>query len=286
MTMRVLPRRRSVAPVLVLCIVATAIAPCLGQPHTSPSEPAVMQLQPQLEKTTGAARPTVEEIKKLIVQLGDSSFKLREKALTRLGEIGLPALAALEEAEEHDDHETRGRAALLANKIRIANHRPTRVKGVEFKLLVPKIWKIPRGEDESTIEVRLQIKRVLGKPCKLLLARCWTIILQDSKGATIPRHAWPTDRIMRGVGEQFTPLLAKGEAYTVSTKASLKRVSESCELVWRNASLEFFDYNSLIKDFYRISATYQTEDTVLASAIPNTWIGEPKTEPELIKIDY
>jgi len=107
----------------------------------------------------GCDKPQVSEapMRKLISDLGDKDFRTREKASKELIKIGQPALDALYIAEQSDDQETRQRAAQAVKTIRAANGLPTRVNGLEFKLIVPKVWVVPEKGKATKLDVGLQV---------------------------------------------------------------------------------------------------------------------------------
>jgi hypothetical protein len=69
------------------------------------------------EPAKPAAAPTPEELGRLVAQLGDDHFRVREEAATRLVAIGRPAVKALREALRHADPEVKHRARDLLDAI-------------------------------------------------------------------------------------------------------------------------------------------------------------------------
>jgi HEAT repeat protein len=65
----------------------------------------------------GEADPKTKDIEKLIVQLGDQEFSVREKASRSLEKIGVPALEQLRLAEKSEDPEVVRRAKLAIDFI-------------------------------------------------------------------------------------------------------------------------------------------------------------------------
>ncbi|HYV39732.1 MAG TPA: hypothetical protein VE988_28850, partial [Gemmataceae bacterium] len=89
---------------------------------------------PDNQRTPAQIPPA--EIKKLIEDLGNPSFKIRENANKRLADMGKPAFNALKEAEKSTDAEIRERAKLLVNGILVSDRVPTIVKGLEFEIVI------------------------------------------------------------------------------------------------------------------------------------------------------
>ncbi len=72
--------------------------------------------------------------------------------------MGVAALELLEiAAEDGNGLELRTRATALVKRIRAANRLPTRVNGVEFRLVVDKEWSIPAKDKRSTFKGTLEL---------------------------------------------------------------------------------------------------------------------------------
>src|SRR5690349_18031389 len=65
-----------------------------------------------------AADQTDAEIARLIEQLGDAQFAVRQRAQEQLVKLGFAAFDALVEAEQHDDPEVAMQAGYLVRQIR------------------------------------------------------------------------------------------------------------------------------------------------------------------------
>lgn len=117
------------------------VAAFSASPATAENEPGAKEPDPELKAPVGepASEPEAApdradapveveatsadaEIKKLIEQLSDEDFRVREGAFERLKQIGAPALPALEAAREGQDAEAASRADAL---IRLADRRST-----------------------------------------------------------------------------------------------------------------------------------------------------------------
>jgi hypothetical protein len=126
--------------------------------------PADSQTGPPPGKSDAPSQKVITsemEINKLVAGLGDRDFIVREKSTARLKEVGLPALQYLQDTLDSANLETRLRAETLVTEIRTGNRLPTRVKALEFKLVVNKIeWKIPESGGKTTIEIKLEVTNV------------------------------------------------------------------------------------------------------------------------------
>jgi len=109
--------RCAVAAAVLGAAVAVGASPALGASEPNPIRPAD---QPDQAPAVPDPVPTVEqaaEIAKLIAQLGDGRFEVRDAAFGKLLDIGRPALAALRQAERSGDPEVATAAAGLLGLI-------------------------------------------------------------------------------------------------------------------------------------------------------------------------
>jgi hypothetical protein len=80
--------------------------------------PAVARAdEPKPAPAPAVGEASAEEIKRLIKDLGDDSFEVRERATRRLVEIGKPALPAVKEAQTSKDAEVRSRADKIVDRL-------------------------------------------------------------------------------------------------------------------------------------------------------------------------
>src|SRR4051812_27529020 len=75
------------------------------------------------------ARPSGPEVVRLIEQLGDDDFGMREAATARLKRAGEPALPALHKALKSDDLEVRHRAAKVVAAVEARLYPELRLTG-------------------------------------------------------------------------------------------------------------------------------------------------------------
>lgn len=71
-----------------------------------------------LSPAADAPKPTDVEIERLVQQLGDEAFEVREKASEAIVKLGVPALPFLEKAAKSDDAEIRIRASRAVEAIK------------------------------------------------------------------------------------------------------------------------------------------------------------------------
>ncbi|HYV39605.1 MAG TPA: HEAT repeat domain-containing protein [Gemmataceae bacterium] len=131
---------------------------------------------PQSPKTPPVSEA---EIKKLIAQLDNSSFKVREEALSKLAEIGPPALPALRQVAKNGSEGARQRAAVLIEKCHVV-----KMKGLTFKLVVPRNVSLKKGKGSHFV-VKLEISNTTDNPCWLALKDKLYLRLKDKKGPDV-----------------------------------------------------------------------------------------------------
>lgn len=107
---RVMPSFMAFATVVSMAISCPAAEPSTGK------APAKAEPKPET-KPDPKAEAIAAEVAKLVKQLGDENWDLREAAQKRLAEIGKPAVAALREALGSKDMEVTIRAKTLLAEI-------------------------------------------------------------------------------------------------------------------------------------------------------------------------
>jgi hypothetical protein len=164
---------------------------------------------------------TEVEISKLIGELGNSDFKVRENATNRLLDIGLPALDALGQASEKGNAESRGRAGSIAKDIRAAN-LITLVKGIEFKLIVEKEWMMPESGEKKELQIALEFKNTTDTVYRLKLYGAIKVIIDD----VMPAPLLPDERFKTADVTQppVTPPLAKNQSYRLLCRGQILNV--------------------------------------------------------------
>ena len=99
--------------------------------------------------------------------------------------MGVAALELLEiAAEDGNGLELRTRATALVKRIRAANRLPTRVNGVEFRLVVDKEWSIPAKDKRSIFKGTLELKNTSKKDCRFYLSKPLEFLLIDAQANT------------------------------------------------------------------------------------------------------
>jgi hypothetical protein len=246
--------------------------------------PAGSQTGPPPGKSDAPSQKVIAsemEIKKLVAGLGDRDFIVREKSTAHLKEIGLPALRYLEDALDSADPETRLRAEALVTEIRTANRRPTRVNGLEFKLVVSKTqWAIPEPGKTTTFEIKLEVTNVGKMVSKLYLPiRDSGVVLKDSE---------KTD-LVRFLGQERSPKLTPLSVLSPKESASF---SLTGSLGWEKGKLVFacsdplsrgWAGRGLSKGRYYLSLIYESNSKTGRNGEP-LWVGRAETVPETIII--
>jgi hypothetical protein len=220
------------------------------------------------------------EIQKRIADLGNGDFKVREAAMKRLREIGVPGLAALYKAEENGEVEVRKRAAMLVQTIRIANRLPTRVDGMEFELIVnDKVWQIPKEGRETSFHINVRLSNVANRDKRLHVFAELDLSLKDSKGTEYMRGGG-TERSMRNPFN--TDALSLGESLTRQWKCRMLWSKGRPTLVCQSESSHWKEA-IISKGIYSLCVTYSTSNENSKESIP-FWIGKAETLSDTIVI--
>jgi hypothetical protein len=170
------------------------------------------------------AKQAEQEIKKLIGELGDSDYKIRESATKRLTAIGFPALDALGDASGKGDAEIRARAADIVKSIHAANPLTTRVQGMEFKLVIDKEWLLPKVGRTTDIKIALEFKNTTDTVYRILLYGPVNAVFGNSNGMKLMEDS---RIIVAGSAHpHVSPPLAKNETYTLPFGGVLSKTNE------------------------------------------------------------
>jgi hypothetical protein len=225
--------------------------------------------QEKTEPKTAAAK---EQITKLISELGDVNFKIRESALQRLFDIGVPALDALENACQADDFEIRARAQLLIKKIEYSSLPVAVVNGMRFRLIVDRHWVIPEKGGRASTGIIVECTNLAEK--KTL--RFWpmgstSFLMIDSRGLrTFPLME------LQSVGPLRIPLLKQNDCYRFEIDATL---------VWRRDELTliFHDLRGrqsegvTVEKHFKLAINYENHSHQIGEFNDNLWTGDLQT---------
>jgi hypothetical protein len=223
------------------------------------------------------------EIKKLITELDDSSFRVREKATCRLMEIGVPALRSLHEAEKKGSVEVQQRAKMLIARLKVVQ-----VDGLNFKLIVDGNWKAASGQPRpSYYNVNLEITNTTEKPVRLYLYNKVFVVFTDSTGRNIFRgHAPAVSR--SGSGPKHSPPLAKNEAFVFESVFSLVvKGTDSLGIVWHDPFGGAHPANTsdvIQPGCYFLQLRYANDQQIEVEG-QKCWVGSVDSVAERISID-
>lgn len=156
----------------------------LAQPAPeSPPPPAA-----QSEAPAPSVPRTPEEVQRLVVQLGDDDYFIRERAQAELSQLGFEAFDALTAAEHHADFEIASRARHLLKLMRVAWTDPAdtpRVRamlagyeGLAFTARVAKLGDLASLEDDEGLPALCRLVRFERAPLLSKLAA--TAVLNSS----------------------------------------------------------------------------------------------------------
>jgi hypothetical protein len=221
------------------------------------------------------------EIKKLIADLGARDFKARDSATKRLTSIGVPALAALQQAGEEGDLETQQPARLLVSAIRQANFLLTIVDGIEFKPIVDGEWLIPEGDEQTEINIALQITNTERGAVQmhLLDSIFFGVIVPDGRYFPVP---W-TGRRFTKAGPTNSPPLARKEGTMLTFKAYLKNGKDSVHFHCQDQFLNRWEIWGLYEGKYKLAVSYRNDKPNPDNG-PPCWVGKAQCDvPVLIR---
>ncbi len=225
--------------------------------------------------------PQPGEIAKLIKDLGDEDFQVREKATKRLTEIGVSALDALREAQAKGDAETSKRSELLIRSIGVLHHLPTHVKGMEFKLiLMDDEWSIPNPGARTPIKVNLEITNTTDEAYRLFLYDAVKVVLQDSSHNNIRvsggrEHPNPLEKI--------SPPLKKNQTYTLTLQGERWRSGNKLAFYLRDPYNRYWKAEGLPKGTYYLGLVYEYSKAT-TDLKPPLWVGRAETLLETVEI--
>ena len=240
---------------------------------------------------------TALEIATLVTQLGDGAYAIREKAMKRLTEVGVPALTALQDVEEKGALETRNRAAILVKNIRRAAGLPIRVNGIEFSIVTPRKWLIPKSAftgqlptrwlnqkpgEETQVEFELKITNTTNTPHRFFLLLREKLLLITSKGTLFPASGggyWS-----RTVWPEVSPLLRKHDSYTLSYKAKLILLSSGITIYCWDPFNVSWEIQPLPEGTHRLTLVYENDQRESDNG-DILWVGKAEvwTNIDLVK---
>ena len=252
-------------------------------PKDSRAEPAPATKSEKSDKETRpmATPEQQKEIKKLIEQLGDKDFSIREKASARFVEIGLPALPQLRGALRINEPEIRKRSQLAIDEIEKRNNFKT-VNGVEFSVVTDKVWKIPKRGEQTKIKLALSFSNRRNEKLNLyLFDTIWISLVSPKLGEMRIEGG------RNGPGRQFpSRTLRPGEAFVHTyPDAKLSWVGQDLRLVYVDrAPKEYYCIPKLSAGKHSLSFTYEQKWDIRPKDGSTPWKGGATTYPVEVEI--
>jgi hypothetical protein len=241
------------------CILLIAFSfPVLCLPSRSGDKPA-----------PGKKQISKREIDKLIVSLGHADFRIREKAMTQLQEIGEPALEGLYQAEKSGNAEIGQRAKLLIPEIEWRVLPSKTVNGMQFKFVVDKRWSAPRPGEANTIKLRLDAKNI-GDTIRRISTGGIQVGLTDGKDKNLLSQSGN----LRTKPTPYSPPLKKGQTYCVELKAILNQGPNKLQFSVMDSLTGFYTFDTPSKGYYNITLLYRNLDERAADRSSRLWVGE------------
>jgi hypothetical protein len=273
----------AVSVILLLVIVAVAVVS-----WQSTNIPFTARVFDEAPITARPNDPALDrEIATLIHQLADNSYRIRQKATQRLGDIGLPALEALERAAARaDDLEARQRAALLVKNIRQAAGSGTRFDGLEFTITAPEKWQQPKQGEKTPLAIRLDIKNTTDVPRRVYLYESIRLELADATGTPLEGGWAGYDH--EGGGPMAFPILHKNESSSYVWTGGLLTSEEGITLWFTDPFNHGWQWHKLSPGRYHVTVLYWNEQQqphrrqVVGTFHYFKWFGEMPGDNELL----
>jgi len=220
------------------------------------------------------------DIKTLISKLGHADFRVREKAMKRLEEIGEPALEPLYEAQKSKNSEISQRAKLLIPEIEWRVLPSKTVNGMQFKLVVDKNWRAPRPGQKNQINIRLDIRN-LDEGIFRVFPGGIRVSLTDSKGNEVvsPRGS------NGSVAAWYSPPLKKNQTFTIELDGSLALYRNNLQFWVIDCFAEVWGGDNLCKGTYYLTLHYRNTNDYRSASVGPLWVGEVKALRQKVEIE-
>jgi hypothetical protein len=233
-------------------------------------------------RCSGDNIPTEKELLRLIQQLGDDQFSIREKASQNLKKAGVPALNLLRKASRSEDADVRNRAKEIIENIEVANGIVAE-GGTEFQIVAAHTWSAPPSGGKKTGQLSLKITNWNDEKYCFYLVDTVQVLLLNSHGKVLECKGG-RDGTTRGV--TFSPALAKGDSYTVSffcPELSLDSDDKDLRLSGSDGFGGIWYYDKLSLGKYFISMKYEYRENFKKAGV-SVWKGKVETRMREIVI--
>jgi hypothetical protein len=220
------------------------------------------------------------EINKLIAELGHADFRVREKAMKRLDEIGEAALEPLYAAKKNGNREVSQRAKLLIPAIEWRVLPSKTVSGMQFRLAVDKKWPVSKQGERNAIKIHLEVRNVQDRICRVFPGVS-QVKLTDLKGKSFLSVAGSNG----SVAAWYSQPLKKNETFSIELDGVITLNRNSIRF-W---VIDPFDAswcgNNLVKGTYFVSVCYRNHSEYLAGLGFPLWVGEVETFHQKVQIE-
>jgi hypothetical protein len=243
--------------------------------------------QQMREQKTAPATPAsvvdaklIDRIERLVGELGDPQFAVREAATNGLMEIGPPAVGSLRRALKSEDAEVRARAQLLLRAIPDAQGEV--VDGVRLRLSSEQLWIIPKHGDKRDITISLEITNLAPQKRRFSLLDAVCIVLRDRTG-NLPLQGGRSALLNRA---SYTPSLAQGESYRIDyldAKLFWDRDGK-VRLQGKDGFGGVWYYTELSPGSYWLFAGYATGQVFQEKGVVPVWVGQGSSNAVSIKL--
>jgi hypothetical protein len=214
--------------------------------------------------------PPQPEIVKLVANLGNENFRIRDTAMRQLDSLGQLALRALREQSNANDFELSQRAKTLIARIEVRKERTegvVRASGMRFRPVVDPEWRAPQRGVDSTVRMGLEVKNESSEGYRI--ASDTRIVIKDASGAQ-----GPVDYFRDYFSQTYSPRLRKNGIYIVPVEAWLVEAGADFDL-WTKNNGTYTILRKLRKGTYQVGFVHET--SAASGHQADIWTGVART---------
>jgi len=227
--------------------------------------------------------PDDHQVARLIRDLSNDDFQVRESAEKRLIQIGTMCLPELRKAISANDPEVRRRARSAIDAIRQrGGDAEVEVDGIGFSPIIDRTWRIPPRGKQMPVNMALRITNHKKEMQRFYLFETIDLVLISERGNKIPIDSG-RDRILPGT--DVTPLLPSGGSYSVSHFHAVLRHHDGVLRIEGTDGFGGYWYFAGLrpgKYWIQMHYCYTGKESIRPNA--PTWTGEVMTDPVSVEI--
>jgi hypothetical protein len=231
------------------------------------------------ESAPDKAQVSSDELRRLIAELGHDDFKIREKAMKQLAEIGMPAFEAVLKATTSSDLEVQRRASDI-----LEHFKPACVNGMEFKVIFDSEILVSSPGARVSKQVVLQVTNLCEDTLRFKLNPSLSLKIKDAHGKDVFAQG-SLEQVAPRVAANVSNPLKKNQSHSIKSGLILtSHAFNHVSFAWEDPfGLCCVSPQTLsVGKFY---VTIRFENTLLASdqGAPY-WTGNVETVPKLLTV--